>query len=67
MKAEEILHAAVAKGTREERAAYLDEACAGNPALRAHIEGLLEMEGQLGSFLESPACAPGGRQAIKRS
>ena len=38
-----------------ERAAYLDRACNGDAALRAHIEGLLAAEGDLGSFLNRPA------------
>src|SRR5207253_7449662 len=58
MSPREIFHAALAVADPARRSAYLDEACAGNPTLRAHIEGLLELEGQLGSFLESPGCAP---------
>jgi hypothetical protein len=38
-----------------ERAAFLDAACAGNPALRQRIEALLESSEQSGDFLEVPA------------
>src|SRR5262249_6493030 len=50
-----LFDAALAIADPAERAAYLDEACAGDAALRQHIEGLLAMHGQLGSFLEAPA------------
>jgi hypothetical protein len=38
-----------------ERAAYLDAACAGAPALRARIEALLHSSDVAGSFLDVPA------------
>ncbi|HEY7422831.1 MAG TPA: serine/threonine-protein kinase [Gemmataceae bacterium] len=38
-----------------ERSAYLDRACAGEPALRARVEQLLTAHGQCGSFLGRPA------------
>jgi serine/threonine protein kinase len=53
----ELFDAAVALADPAERAAYLDQACAGDAALRKQIEGLLEMHGQLGSFLEAPVLA----------
>ncbi len=34
-----------------ERAAYLEDACRGNPALKAGVEGLLAAHGQAGRFL----------------
>jgi serine/threonine protein kinase len=37
------------------RAAFLDEACAGNPALRAEVESLVVSHEQAGSFMEAPA------------
>jgi serine/threonine protein kinase/predicted Zn-dependent protease len=43
-----------------ERQAYLDQVCGTNLDLRRHIEGLLEVNAQAGSFLESP---PAGRLA----
>jgi non-specific serine/threonine protein kinase/serine/threonine-protein kinase len=37
-----------------DRAAYLDQACAGNAALRAEVEGLLQALDAAGSFLNRP-------------
>ena len=53
-KIEGIYHAAL---EREEgqRAAFLEEACAGDEALRREVESLLAQEGTTGSFLEAPA------------
>src|ERR1017187_7281389 len=42
-----------------ERTTYLDQACAGDPTLRQHVEELLEAEQEAGAFLESPAPEPG--------
>jgi serine/threonine protein kinase/WD40 repeat protein len=49
-----------------ERAPYLDEACAGQPALRHRIEELLQAQPQLGEFLENPADigTPGAPETI---
>ena len=41
MTDESVFAAALALSTPAERAAYLDRACAGNPALRAEVEALL--------------------------
>jgi WD40 repeat protein/serine/threonine protein kinase len=38
-----------------ERQEYLDNVCAGDSALRAEVEALLEASGRAGSFLTSPA------------
>src|SRR5437899_300526 len=57
MTAEEILHAAVAKQTPAERAAYLDAACSGDGRLRALVEGLLQAHEAAGTFLEQPLFA----------
>ena len=44
-----------------DRAAYLDEACAGNPDLRSAVEGLLRADAAAGpDFLERRAVAVGG-------
>jgi eukaryotic-like serine/threonine-protein kinase len=43
--------------TPAERLAYLDDACAGQPDLRAHVESLLHAYAAAGSFLERPAAA----------
>src|SRR5262245_20063192 len=37
-----------------ERAAYLDQVCAGDTALRAEIEDLLRAHAEAGGFLEPP-------------
>ncbi len=44
----------------EERAAYLDEACAGDGALRQRVEGLLRAGEEAGVFLQQPA--PGAQR-----
>ncbi len=41
-----------------ERAAYLDEACVGDAALRQRVEQLLHTSDEVGNFLESPAVVP---------
>ncbi|HME91884.1 MAG TPA: serine/threonine-protein kinase, partial [Myxococcaceae bacterium] len=41
-----------------ERAAFLDQACRGNAALRERMERLLAQHQHAGGFLESPALAP---------
>src|SRR5689334_12010269 len=38
--------------------AYLDEACAGDDALRRRVRDLLDAHREAGSFLESPAAGP---------
>src|SRR5690348_10527942 len=40
-----------------ERTAYLDQACAGDPALRAQVEQLLKAHQEPGSFMARPAAA----------
>jgi WD40 repeat protein len=52
--AEAIFFAALEKTTAEERAAYLDHACAGDSALRRRVERLLIAHPQVGAFLERP-------------
>jgi eukaryotic-like serine/threonine-protein kinase len=39
----------------EDRSAYLEDACVGNPALRAEVERLLRAHGKARDFLETPA------------
>ncbi|MFL5341108.1 MAG: protein kinase domain-containing protein [Gemmataceae bacterium] len=58
MSPREIFHAALAIDDPAGRAAYLDQVCAGNVSLRQHIDGLLQLEGQLGSFLEGGSPSP---------
>ena len=52
--AEDIFFAALEKSEPAERAAYLDEACAGNESLRRRVEAMLTAHPQVGKFLERP-------------
>jgi tetratricopeptide (TPR) repeat protein len=61
---EAIFQAALEKGSAEERAAYLDQACQGDSDLRRQVERLLNAQHQLGSFLEQPAAAEGATSEI---
>jgi serine/threonine protein kinase/tetratricopeptide (TPR) repeat protein len=58
MNEEDIFHEALAKGTPEERAAYLDAACAGNPEVRASVEALLQANVGASGFLAAAPVAP---------
>jgi serine/threonine protein kinase/WD40 repeat protein len=53
---ESIFAEALGKQDPQERAAYMDRACAGNPRLRKNVESLLSAY-DAGRFLESPAPA----------
>src|SRR4051812_43664743 len=44
-RVEAVVRAALQKADPHERAAYLDQACAGDPALRRAVEGRLRAEG----------------------
>lgn len=55
---EAVFFAALEKSSSQERAAYLDQACAGNPDLRRRVEKMLAAQAQAGSFLEEPAANP---------
>src|SRR5215471_17010358 len=50
-----IFLAAAEKATAAERAAYLDVACASDPALRERVERLLAAQSKVSRFLEAPA------------
>ncbi len=52
---DDIYLAAMERSSAEERLGYLESACAGNPELRRRVERLLEVQGNIGSFLEAPA------------
>ncbi len=54
-RVESIFFAALQKESPEERAAYLDEACAGDEDLRRRVEALLGAHPRLGSFLKGHA------------
>jgi eukaryotic-like serine/threonine-protein kinase len=51
---EETIFSAALLRAPSERAAYLDQACAGDTALRQRVQDLLEAQPQLGSFMEDP-------------
>jgi serine/threonine protein kinase/tetratricopeptide (TPR) repeat protein len=57
MTEEEIFHQALARALPEERSAYLEHACAGDPALRASVEALLRANVGASGFLNAPAPA----------
>ncbi len=57
---EEVLfREALQRAKGSEREAFLDGACAGNPALRARLEALLQAHESPDPFLEPQAAAPG--------
>ncbi|MGH7168840.1 MAG: protein kinase domain-containing protein [Gemmataceae bacterium] len=62
--AEDVFFAALEKATLTERAAYLEEACAGNEALRRRVEALLAAHLRVGQFLERPVVAAEGVAAL---
>src|SRR5688500_18086944 len=64
MNDEEIFHEALALDTAD-RAAYLDRACAGDPAVRASVEALLRASvGAPGFVARRAAEAPVGRPPV---
>ena len=54
---EAIFFAALEKAAPQERACYLNEACAGDADLRRRVEKMLAAQARAGSFLEQPAAA----------
>jgi serine/threonine protein kinase/tetratricopeptide (TPR) repeat protein len=54
---EDSIFTAALKKPPAGRAAYLDEACAGDPALRAKVEALLRAHAEAGSGLQQPSVA----------
>jgi serine/threonine protein kinase/tetratricopeptide (TPR) repeat protein len=54
-RANELFLKALELGASGARQAYLDGACAGDAALRAEVEALLDAGARAGSFLEAPA------------
>jgi len=55
MTDETLFEAALEKLSSAERAAFLDEACANDPAMRQRVEALLEAHKKAGDYLEQPA------------
>src|SRR5262245_23511224 len=62
MSPAEALYCAALERPPAERAAFLDQACAGDAALRARLEQMLAAQPQLGGFLDQPP-APTGPDA----
>ena len=60
---EAIFHVARKIADREVRAAYLEQVCGSDAALRRRVERLLRACEQEASFLEVPACDADGRHA----
>jgi len=54
MNEEEIFYQALERRVPDERAAYLEQACAGNPALRASVEALLRANVGASGFMDQP-------------
>jgi WD40 repeat protein/serine/threonine protein kinase len=52
MNEEEVFHQALCRSSPQERAAYVQQACAGNPVLRASVEALLRANIGATNFLE---------------
>jgi serine/threonine protein kinase/tetratricopeptide (TPR) repeat protein len=55
---ESLFFTALEKGTAEERAAYLDQACGRDTELRRHVECLLSAQPKVGDFLQRPSPNP---------
>jgi hypothetical protein len=51
----EICHAAVELTDPAERSAYLERVCAGNSSLQRHLQDMLQVYPELGTFLECSA------------
>src|SRR5690242_15954027 len=58
MTERDIFTAAREKADPAARSAYLDVACAGNPALRARVEALLRAHDRADSLLDDPIVGP---------
>ncbi len=58
----EVFAAALQVTGATERAAFLDQACAGDTELRTEVESLLLEEAELGAFLETPALVGWGAE-----
>src|SRR5262245_40860733 len=58
-----VFDEALERDTPEERAAYLEEACAGRPEVRREVEALLRALDCAGDFLARPAVEAMGTQS----
>src|SRR5690349_15938536 len=57
-RANELFLSAAGLDSPDARREFLDRECAGDPALRAEVDALLDAHDRAGSFLEPPAAAP---------
>src|SRR5262245_22578541 len=55
---ESVIFNAAVKLPKEQRAEFLDAACAGNPQLRSEVEGLLQEHDGASRFMNRPAAQP---------
>lgn len=55
---------AIEFGTAGEQAAFLDQACAGNPQLRAEVDALLKAHEKSGGWLDAPSAAAAASGAL---
>ena len=69
MQEQSLFIAALEKEDAVERAAFLDQACAGDPELRQRLDRLLEQHRRAGGFLETPAvpCVAAAIEALAGS
>jgi serine/threonine protein kinase len=51
----DIFHSAIELSDAAARSAYLDKVCAGDATLKQHVQAMLHVYPQMGTFLESPA------------
>jgi serine/threonine protein kinase len=65
-KLEQLFCQALEKATVAERAAFLDEACGGDAALRTSVEALLRAHVDAGGFLDVPAVDPNATRETPR-
>src|SRR5690242_17941885 len=66
-QAAELFDAVVALTSAAERAAYLNDVCGKNPALRSEVEQLLQHDKAAGSFLEQAVAEVGATGAFTPS
>src|SRR5262245_41203820 len=66
MNESQVFGNALKLASPDERTAYLDQACAGNPRLRADVEALLRAHANDTDFLEQPARAIGRAEVPPR-
>jgi serine/threonine protein kinase/WD40 repeat protein/regulation of enolase protein 1 (concanavalin A-like superfamily) len=55
---ESVIFNAALKLPKDQRSAFLDAACAGNPQLRSEVAGLLQEHDGAGNFMQRPAAQP---------